>query len=263
MATDPHVASSSPSTRAASPIENEIPNYRAISGWAIASLLLGALSGLAFANLAFVVASLGAIAAGAIALRSIRTHPDLLTGNGLANIGIALGLVTGLAASTLTFVRMTVIGQQARQFAEVYRQALVDGDLADVFYLHVPPDVREHNTPDEALSQIQDMPAGAPEDPRLASIQVILEHLKTSGSPHIHVAGVERRGMDGTTPVAHVRLAIEGAEGKDHAAEQYALIEIRAGTIDGRRDWWVEQLQFPYEAGSQAQVVESAHGHEH
>ena len=46
----------------------------------------------------FYLASILAVVLGILAHRAIRQHPDMLTGHGLANTGIALGLAFGLAA---------------------------------------------------------------------------------------------------------------------------------------------------------------------
>ncbi len=75
-----------------SPIENELPTYRAISNRAIFSLVFGAMAIFCFAHPIFYVAAVLAVVLGVLAHRAIREYPDMLTGHGLANAGIALGL---------------------------------------------------------------------------------------------------------------------------------------------------------------------------
>src|SRR3954469_19234646 len=58
-----------------SPIENEIPAYRAISPMAIGSLVLGLISALSFADTTFLAASVLAVAAGIYAQWKIRKMP--------------------------------------------------------------------------------------------------------------------------------------------------------------------------------------------
>ncbi len=110
MAIDPQAppAPGRPSSSVAA-IENEIPTYRAVSTLAVASLLFGLISGLAFADFNFLVAAALAVGVGALALRKIRRQPDVLTGSGFAQAGIILGLAFALSSVTYTFVQNKLI----------------------------------------------------------------------------------------------------------------------------------------------------------
>ena len=93
------------STTILSPIENELPTYRAVSSLAVFSLLLGIGSVFTFADTRMAVLGVGALVAGLIALRKIKHYPDILTGARLARIGIALGLIFVLSATTFDYVQ--------------------------------------------------------------------------------------------------------------------------------------------------------------
>ena len=266
VVTDPHAETAPP--QSASPIENEIPTYRAISTWAVASVVLGVISSMTFASLSFLIAAVGAVAAGAIALRMVRAYPDLLTGKGLANLGIALGLICGLGASTFKAVQWMMIGTQSTRFAEVFSETLTEEGVAEAFWLQAPPEVRAGQTPQEILSQAEEAAAGEPgamSSPRYLAVKQLHERFGSSDEHHIHVDTVERRGFDGTTPFAEVRVRLEGPAAEGTPAEEFALLRIKGtpGGIGARRDWWVEEIRYPYEAGASGRVVESAHGHEH
>ncbi|RUL89004.1 DUF4190 domain-containing protein [Tautonia sociabilis] len=266
MATDPQTAPDTAPTWSASPIENELPTYRAISTWAIGALTLGVISAATFASLNFLIASIGAIACGAIALRMIRRYPDLLTGAGLANVGIALGLITGLAAPTISFVQHSILARQARAYGDLFSQTLQEKGLADAFWIAQPPSRREQTTPQKLLAEVeansqQQMMEGG--DPRLIGLRSMAERLASSSEQHIYVDGIEAKGFEGITPFAYIRLGLDGPESEKYPALQYALIKVEATKHDGRREWFVQDLTFPYTSGSRANVVESAHGHDH
>jgi len=264
VVTDPHSASASPN--AESVIENEIPTYRAISSWAVASIVLGVISGVAFANLYFLVAAIGAVVSGAIAQRMIRAYPDLLTGRGLANLGIALGLICGLGATTYKAVQWTLIGKEATAFAEVYGQVLREGSFADAFWYQQPPPVRRDRDPQEMYNQFREETADqdmAMVQPELITFQQLQERVQASDETHVHVDAIERRGFDGTIPFAEVRLHIEGPGSEQFPAEQSALLRLRGITGEHGREWYVERVTYPYESGAQARVIEPAHTHDH
>ena len=92
-------------------IENEIPTYRAISARAIFSVAFGVLSGCGFAHWFFYTFAVLAIVFGIWAHLKIKQLPDILTGKGLANFGIGLGLVFGLASGTVSTVAVLCASQ--------------------------------------------------------------------------------------------------------------------------------------------------------
>ena len=79
-------------------IENELPAYRALSRMAIASLVFGIGSILTFTSPYFVPLGVLAVVSGMMAQRSIRKLPDVLTGERMANVGVALALLFTLTA---------------------------------------------------------------------------------------------------------------------------------------------------------------------
>lgn len=266
MATDPDAAPATDSTRwASSAIENELPTYRAISGWAVATLVLGVVSIVSFANLYFLAASVAAIVAGVVATRSIRAYPDLLTGRGLANLGVTLGLICGLGATTLATVQWFLIGKQTRDFAAVFAEKLAEPSPAELYWLQTPPGSRADSTPQDVLKEVEEANAAQDPmqmDPRLAVTGNLHDRVSGTEGQEVHVEAIERRGFEGTTPFAMVRIHLEGPEAGKFPAEEYALLRIK-GTIDNPREWWVDEVIYPYEPEAVTSFVESAHGHDH
>ncbi|WP_161602275.1 DUF4190 domain-containing protein [Tautonia marina] len=264
MATEPQAASSTAPSWSDSPIENELPTYRAISSWAVASLVLGMISLVSFASLSFVIASVAAIGCGAAAQRAIRRYPDLVTGTGLANLGITLGLVSGLAAPTLSAVQHSIISRQAREYSTQLVAALESKGMADAYWLGQHPEIRAQMTPQGLMTDIENTPEQemAGPDTRLSTFRTISQRL-ASGDQHIHFDEIEGRGFSGTTPFAYVRVMLDGPESEEFPAVQYALFRVEGADFEGQRQWYIKDIVFPYEAGTRANVVESAHGHEH
>jgi hypothetical protein len=267
VAIDPQAAPSQAPTWSASPIENELPTYRALTSWSIAALVLGIISLATFASLNFLVASIAAIASGAFALRQIRRYPDLLTGTGLANVGIAIGLITGLAAPTVFVVQRSIIDRQARSYGEQLAQALREKGLPDAFWLSQPPGARSQTTPEKLLAEVEasilEDPMAA-SDPRYTSLRDMASRLSSSDDQHLHVEGIEAKGYDGVTPFAFILMMLDGPTSEQFPDEQqFALVRVEATKYEGKRGWFVQDVTFPYEAGSRANVVESAHGHDH
>ncbi|HEU5119041.1 MAG TPA: DUF4190 domain-containing protein, partial [Isosphaeraceae bacterium] len=105
MAIEPHAPPGPEKTGVGSPIENEIPTYRAINPLAVVSLLMALLSLLSFADEKFLIASILGVISGFLALRQIKNQPDTWTGPGLAKVGIALSLAFGIASFTTARVQ--------------------------------------------------------------------------------------------------------------------------------------------------------------
>ena len=147
MAIDQRTSTAAAGTAPAGPaIENEIPTYRAISRQAIFSVACGALSVCSFAHPAFYLFSVLAVGLGILAQRAIRRYPDMLTGAGLANAGITLGLVFGLISGTVSTVQYFVRKRQAEEFARKYAEVLKSPNEGDVLWYGTHPDLRKEKT---------------------------------------------------------------------------------------------------------------------
>lgn len=84
--------------------------YRALSTSAVASLIVGVLSSLAFLDWTLAIVPVIGVALALTSLRKIRRDSDELTGSGLATSGLALSLVFGvLGPGWLTYVYMTEV----------------------------------------------------------------------------------------------------------------------------------------------------------
>jgi hypothetical protein len=268
VAIEPHAPPASLPETPAPAIENEIPSYRAIHPLAVVSPILGALSLLSFIHLAFVVAGVAAILTGARASRTIRRMPEVLTGRGPAQAGIALGLVFSLSAITIGQVQALLLTREVRRFAETYRQVLESGDRDLTFYWTLFPAGRAGKAPREAIPLIKEgMGSHAHEfEERYGAFEKVLSRLNAPGGT-IRVDAIEGQGVDGVTPYAAVRLRLTGGAGSGGApAEEFALLLLRAHRVHRRDRWFVEDLRYPYQPSSYAPApkpVDDGHDHAH
>lgn len=261
MAIDPNPPATPIKTDNDSPIENEIPEYRAIHVGAIGSLILGLMSILCFVSPYFLVAAVSAVLLGGLALRKIRRNPELMTGARLANLGILLGLIFGLSATTVTVIRTTLIGRQATQFAGVFAKSLEDGNFAEAIYWQMQPYFREGKSPAEAVQVMQQQLSEDFEtDTRVESARKVMHRLKDPGQ-YLHILGIEAKGFDGLNPFAYIILHLHGSPSDEWPADEYAMIEVRNDKRGGTNEWWVDSFNYPYEVGSAAQQVQAAHTH--
>lgn len=266
MAIDPQAPSTSVTPPRAPAIENEIPTYRAIHAMAVLSLILGILSALSFVHPAFVLAGGAAILTGVLASRTIRRLHDVLTGRGLAQAGIALGLVFSLSAVTIGQVQSFLLTRDVRRFAERYRLVLAGRNLAETLYWVQPPDFREGKTPQEALDSLQKQSRPDEFAQRFSTYQKVLDRLAAPGQT-IRIDAIEGQAVEGVSPFGSVRLRLSGPDGRAGAPpEEFALLLIRASTEHGHHAWYVEDLRYPYQPSSyapQPKPADDGHGHGH
>jgi hypothetical protein len=257
-------------------IENEIATYRAISGLAVTSLICGILAVCSFAGLSFLAFSFVAIVAGFLALRNIKLFPDMYTGKGLANAGIALGLIFGLIAITSDFVTGYVRTSGASRFAKHYAEVMKTGTLGDVLLLDMNPQFRKDKTPADLERELEaDLANPKPRmmaEQRSSGVRTLRKRLAASPSEVFHFVDIENHGVDDTrgASIQYFALALFEAEGpgsKEFPEKEQFALAILKGQPSGRSiEWWVEEFKFPYSPKSfelQSKPADDGHGHAH
>jgi Domain of unknown function (DUF4190) len=258
-------ATSAAASAAASAIENEIANYRAISPLAIICLILGVFSVLSFANIYFIAIGVAAIVTGVLANRTIQRYPELYTGKGFAQAGIALGLIFGTSAVTTLVVADLIRTSEAKKFAAIYENALKKGTREDLLWFTAAPEMRKNKTPQQVADEME---SGAKEKMMIEQHHgPLLALKKTIDSPNsdVHFAFIEATEDDG-------KLIYGGAVYKIHTPdlktgkekEEYALAVMKAEKLGGKYTWWVEAITYPYQIGTHVKTEPAAddgHGH--
>jgi hypothetical protein len=257
VATDQKITTIDAEHAASEPvIENEIPTYRAISARATLSVVFGLLSVFSFAHPFFYVFSILAIGFGIWAHQTIRRFPDMLTGQGLANAGIGLGLVFGLACGTFSTVQYVVRSRQARLFAEQYAQVLKSADLGQMLWYNAHPDLRKGKTSAQVLEELESRPrekrmmeenVGA-----LSLLMNLQKRMASTKGQDAHFVQLEAVGDDVGHGIevqiyALALYQIDGPASKAFPSErQYALAIMKARPKGREYEWWVDSLVFPY-----------------
>ena len=109
--------------------DEEVARYRALSSLAVAGLLAGLLSPLAmFAPVLWLV-PLAAVVLSGLALRRIAARWPELVGRPAALAGLMLGVAFLVAAPVDDLVYRYFLRQQARQFAEIWIDAVRHGEV--------------------------------------------------------------------------------------------------------------------------------------
>lgn len=129
------------------PVPPEVSGYRAVSGWAIGSLVLAVLSPLAFADWWLAVVPVAGIVVGVIGWRQIAMRPDALVGIPLAIGGVVVS--AGLLIAGLTTLTQIYIAELPEGFIRINYQMLqpLEGDPATA----VPPSAYDADGEDVLL----------------------------------------------------------------------------------------------------------------
>jgi len=275
VATDQKTRTIDADSEAAGPaIENEIPTYRAISGRAIFSVACGLLSICSFADPVFYTFAILAIGFGIWAHRSIRRFPDMLTGRGLANAGIGLGLVFGLASGTITTVQYVVRSRQAAKYAVKYAEILKSPDFGQVLWYQTHPDMRKDKTGAELLQALEtkskDRQMMESKLGPFAQLNELRSRIASSNETEVHFIKIERVGEDEGHSLdmqifALALFEVVGPTSKEFPEKQQFALGILKARPKGREyEWWTESIVFPYTPLSYAATEKAVgDGHNH
>ncbi len=275
MATDQKVSplSTDPNFHA-SVIENELPAYRAISRLAIFSLGCGFISLFCWAHPVFYLASIFAVVLGILAHRSIKKFPDMLTGQGLASAGIAIGLIFGLGSATFDLVQTFVRTQMAGRFAKTYAETLEAGSLADVLGMHLPPASRKDMTGAQFQKQIETASSKDKMmmDQKFGPLFSLRKRVGLSKEQHFEFVRIESVGEDDSrgAQIPIIALALfemHGPTTKDYPeAKEFALAILKGVVVGKQYEWWVDDIRYPYTPRTYVAPVaapDDGHGHAH
>jgi hypothetical protein len=264
---EPNLTQPTTETLPASAIENEIPTYRAISALAVFSLICGVLAVLSFAHGSFLISAAAAIVLGILADRKIVRLSDVLTGRQIAQAGIALGLIFGLAAITTTAVQDVIQVREAKKFAKIYEDVLNKGTFEDALWYGQDPRVRKGKTPRENSGEMKQAMRGASMmELEQAALKDLRKHISDEGAT-LHFLGIEQYGKDKLDLYAAALFELDRPANKEHPAEkEFALAVLKGWNMNRRYEWWVENFTFPYKLDSYKPApkpVDDGHGHAH
>jgi hypothetical protein len=255
-------------------IENELSTYRAISTQAIYSVVCGALAIFSWAHPLFYLASVLAVVLGVLSHRAIRRYPDMLTGHGLANVGITLGLIFGLGSVTYSTVQTYVRTNLAQRFARHYAEVIQSKPLADVLILHTHPDGRKDKSGEDLVKQMDTATAKDKMmvEQKYGPLLSLRKRLESSKEQHIEFARIESVGEDdshgSTIPIyALAVFDVHGPASKEFPDEtQYVLAILKGRYLQKQYDWWIDDIRYPYKPltyVAPTKAPDDGHGHAH
>jgi hypothetical protein len=264
VAIDSNLTPPKPGAESVSAIENEFPAYRAISPQAVLSLVLGFVSLFSFMHPFFLSFAVAAIALGVYADRRIQRMSDVLTGRGLAQLGIALGLIFGLASLTTAAVQDFKLVRSASRFARTYETVLKEKPIDHAYWYHQAPQTRKSLSPEEVVKEMKKS------DPRMiemtmADLNALKKRLESSPKEQLEFVEIENRGLEGLNAFATALYKVHGpGTGTYPEKEQFALAIFRGQPINRRFEWTVETVKFPYTPDTfvpAEKPVDDGHGH--
>lgn len=248
MALDPNPnPATDPGPAAAPALDYVVPAYRAVSPLAVVSLVLGLFSVLCFASLNFLIAAVGAAVSGGLALRNIRRFPDMLTGQGIAQAGMALGLIFGMAAFSSSYLQYFLQKREATRFAEAILAMIREQPFENYVWYQAPPAEREKVTPQKALAEFR---SSAPDpmmaDGQLAPYKSLKDRLDLPGQ-QVSLERLLHVGPDGLGVSAYALYKISGPTSEQvKQDEEYALGRFKANVENGRYAWRLETIEYPF-----------------
>jgi len=269
VATDHKSSSALSEPIESSPIENELPTYRAISSRAVLSFLCGILALFSIANSFFYIFAVLAVVLGFTADWNIQHYPDILTGRRLAQAGAALGLIFGLSVFTVSSVQGFIRTRNAQSFAQYYAEVFKTGDLAHLLWLEIPPVPRRSVSAEELEKKTHSTKKkdAAMYEMKTASLRNLKKRLDSAKDQEIRFVGIENETRDGMTLVALALFEVHGPETKDFPHEEYALAVLKGMSESGKGyEWWVDELVYPYKPATKTlpeKPVDDGHGHAH
>lgn len=244
-------------------IENELPTYRAISPLAIGSLVLGIVAIFTFADPWFTLAGVAAVVLGLWADSKIRRYSDTLTGRGLAQAGIAMGLIFTLSSWTVSTVQTLALSRSAGKWARAYEKVLQSGTMADMAYHRFEPHMRKGKTPDEMLTEMaKNSREPGMMDMYLGTLRLIQNRL-TEGKTTVRFVEIERAGYDRLIPWAGALFEMEGPDASGKDQHEFFLLELKSAE-SGPREWYISEVHYPYRRQTLVRkeaAVDDGHGH--
>jgi len=282
------IASRPQPTDPGSPIENEIPSYRAISALAVTSALLGVVSALCFVDLNWLPAAALGLICGVMAERKIRARPDALTGRSFAQAGIALSVIFATSSFAYSQWQSYLLHRSVTRFARTFTQTLNETKAAKpldttrvMFYLMSPAE-RAAIAPEDVSNAVQKMLKDSMGLKEVDQTVRTLFH-RAGQDKSIKFTEIENAAYQDMAAMASILLTIDDgpshADGHDsvdgHAHDRpkageegldHALIVLRSVNDAAKPGWYVEQISYPYTPKSYKPAVKKAtdeHGHSH
>jgi hypothetical protein len=231
-----------------SPIDNEVAAYRALSKMAIISVILGLASIFTFTTDYLAVLGLAGLVAGIISITTIKRHPDIYTGEKLANLGIALSILFTLCPLTIHVVQSLMNHREGRKFAEFYVATAEKGTIEELIYLQSPPSSRVDKTPTEIAKEMRQTSDRKMSEFEMMNGGLIAFKKRVPGNTPVKLELVRIQGEQvvGLTYHAAALIKINGGANEEHPKDpDYAFAVFQCNLDSPKREWTVSRLDYP------------------
>lgn len=260
---------SSPEAPAVSAIENEVPSYRAVCPHAVFALFAALMAGFSFAHPFFLVCALVAVVLGFYAEHKIQRYSDVLTGRGLAQAGIALGMIFGLGTLTIQTVQSQLRKAEAARFSRRLVEVLKNGSFEEAIWYRQVPDIRRGKSAEAVVDEVRK----SAKEPHMFELHfgTLKELQQRAHAPgqDIRFVRIEDAGTIDMSNYAAALIEVHGPGTETYPKkEQYALLLVKSlqDPKSGKNEWWLDNITYPYAPNTfvpPAKTSGDGHGHAH
>jgi hypothetical protein len=205
---------------------------------------------------------------GFYAERKIQSYSDVLTGRGIAQAGIFLGLVFGLGTVTIELVQSQISKREAVTFAKQFVDVLKKGSLDDAVWFRQHPEMRRGKSVSDVKEEVlKGMRDAHMFEMEYGTLKALKERIGSPGGD-VHFDRIEEVGSQDLDNYATAVVEVHGPAGGKAPAEEHALLFLKSSRNpkNGKNEWWVEQVKYPYTPNTfvaPKKAVDDGHGHAH
>jgi hypothetical protein len=220
---------------------DDLVEYRSISALAVVGLLLGIASGAAVLAPMLWIVPIVAICVNALALGRIASRWPELIGRKAALAGLGLSVLLGVAAPTNWYVYRHMVQAEARQFAQLWFDAIRSGDVCKAHQLTIHPSQRAPL--DSSLAALYQVTQRRRDELKnYASLPAIKRLLELGDKAQVHfeeAGGPEGEGDHERVDLIYVVTYEEGSAPKTF----YVACSLERFSLDeGQANWRVRRV---------------------
>ena len=224
--------------------DQDLADYRPVSGWCVAALLVGLVSAAALAHPLLWCLPLAGVVVSLIALRQIARSEIKLLGRKAALIGLAFSLIYGVAAPARQLSREHWLAARAERLAAEFVELLRTRQTEQAFELSLQS-VQKSSTPHPSMpgepkrpdppSPMQSFLLQAPVGKLLAlGADARVEHRRT-----------ELLGVDGSRQSLGVVYEIYDPKNPSPNPTEILIYVEQLFDADGQERWWISNVALP------------------
>ncbi len=225
--------------------DRTVDEYRAVSGWAVAALILGLLGPLALVDIWLSLIPLAGIVVAVVALVRIAVLTPALTGRKTALAGLFLSTLCISAAGADYVVYWQSVHREAQRFAKVWFAFLAEGRPEKAHQLTLAPQVRQPLN--ETLAEFYRENEDWQEDLERYIRQPVVARLLALGSrARARYHATEASGRGARLVVARQLFTVIYDDAKQDARSFWVRLTVERGRFEyGQAAWRIIDAEEP------------------